>query len=99
VPTTPSTNDANAYELGVKFQSAVAGYVRGVRFYKGAGNTGTHTGSLWSSTGQLLGTGTFSNEGASGWQTLTFPRAVQIQANTTPVTVTTSGPRRTRPTR
>jgi hypothetical protein len=83
VPTTPSTNDANPYELGVKFQSAAAGYIRGVRFYKGTGNTGTHTGSLWSSTGQLLATGTFSNESATGWQTLTFPRAVQIQANTT----------------
>ena len=44
----------------------------GVRFYKGTGNTGTHTGSLWSSTGLRLATGTFTGETSSGWQTLTF---------------------------
>jgi hypothetical protein len=31
-----------------------------VRFYKEADNTGAHTGSLWSSTGTLLATGTSS---------------------------------------
>src|SRR5262249_35700269 len=55
----------------------------GVRFYKGAGNGGTHTGSLWTSSGTLLQTGTFTNETASGWQTLTFASPVQISANTT----------------
>ena len=34
------------------------------RFYKGTGNNGTHTGSLWSATGTLLATGTFTNETA-----------------------------------
>ena len=33
-----------AYELGVRFQSDVAGYITGIRFYKGSGNTGTHVG-------------------------------------------------------
>lgn len=83
VPATPSTNDANPYEMGVKFTSAAAGYIRGVKFYKGTGNTGVHTGSLWSSTGTRLATGTFSGESATGWQTLTFPRAVAVTANTT----------------
>ena len=70
------------YELGVKFTSSVNGWVAGVRFYKGAGNNGTHTGTLWSSTGTQLATGTFTNETASGWQTLIFANPVQIQANT-----------------
>jgi hypothetical protein len=83
VPANPATSDPSAVELGVKFRSDVAGYVRGVRFYKGAGNTGTHTGSLWTTAGALLKTGTFANETASGWQTLTFPHAVAIAANTT----------------
>ncbi|MEV6237217.1 DUF4082 domain-containing protein [Lentzea sp. NPDC051838] len=83
VPAQPSTNDSGAIELGVKFQSSVNGYVRGVRFYKGTGNTGTHTGSLWSTNGTRLATGTFTGESATGWQTLTFPTAVQINANTT----------------
>ncbi len=83
VPYITSENDSNAYELGMKFQSTVPGWVAGVRFYKGAGNGGTHTGSLWTSSGTLLATGTFTNETASGWQTLTFASPVQISANTT----------------
>lgn len=70
-------------EVGVKFRSDVAGTITGIRFYKGAGNTGTHTGSLWSSTGALLATGTFANETATGWQVLTFATPVPISANTT----------------
>jgi Domain of unknown function (DUF4082)/Bacterial Ig-like domain/Bacterial Ig domain len=81
--TTTSANDSQAYELGMKFQSSVAGWVAGVRFYKGAGNGGTHTGSLWTSSGTLLATGTFTNETASGWQTMKFTNPVQISANTT----------------
>jgi len=82
VPTTTSTPDSGAYELGVKFESSVTGWVAGVRFYKGAGNNGTHTGSLWSAAGALLATGTFTGESASGWQTLNFASPVQIAANT-----------------
>jgi hypothetical protein len=67
----------------MKFQSNVPGWVAGVRFYKGAGNNGTHTGSLWTSSGTLLATGTFTNETASGWQSMRFTNPVQISANTT----------------
>ncbi len=83
VPYITSENDSGAYELGMKFQSTVPGWVAGVRFYKGTGNGGTHTGSLWTSSGTLLATGIFTNETASGWQTLTFANPVQISANTT----------------
>ena len=83
VPYTTSADDSGAYELGMKFQSTVSGWVDGVRFYKGAGNGGTHTGSLWTSSGTLLETGTFINETASGWQTLIFSNPVPISANTT----------------
>ena len=51
-------------EIGVKFRSDIAGQVTGIRFYKGTGNTGAHVGHVWSSTGQLLGTVTFSGETA-----------------------------------
>ena len=70
-------------ELGVRFRADVDGSIRGVRFYKIKGDTSAHTGSLWSKTGQLLATGTFANETASGWQTLTFANPVAITANTT----------------
>jgi len=69
-------------ELGVKFHSDVAGQITGIRFYKGRGVSGTHTGSLWTSTGTLLATGTFTNETSSGWQVMTFTSPVAISANT-----------------
>jgi hypothetical protein len=80
--TTDMTGDTNSVELGTRFQSAISGYVTGVTFYKGAGNTGTHTGSLWAADGTQLATGTFSSETASGWQLLTFASPVAITAGT-----------------
>src|SRR6185437_12434833 len=82
VPTTQDSGDGNSVELGVKFSSSVAGNVTGLRFYKSAANTGAHTGTLWSATGQQLATGPFTGESASGWQTLTFATPVSIAANT-----------------
>ncbi len=66
----------------MKFYSDVSGQINGIRFYKGRGITGTHTGSLWSSTGTLLATGTFTNETLTGWQVLLFSAPVAISANT-----------------
>jgi chitosanase len=83
VPRTISSSDTKSVELGMKFRSKVAGYVTGVRFYKGAQNTGTHTGSLWSSQGRQLATVTFKNETSSGWQTATFDQPVSVAANVT----------------
>ena len=81
-PTNPSYNDPSAVELGVKFESDTAGYIDGIRFYKGSGNTGTHVGYLWSNTGTLLASATFTNETATGWQQVTFSNPVPIAANT-----------------
>ena len=82
-PAAFATNDPSAVELGVKFRSDVAGTVTGVRFYKGTTSTGTHTGTLWSSSGTRLATATFTNETKSGWQQVTFSTPVAITANTT----------------
>ena len=67
----------------MRFTSDLAGVVTGVRFYKGTSNTGTHTGSLWSATGALLATATFTGETASGWQQVSFSSPVAITAGTT----------------
>jgi hypothetical protein len=75
--------DTSAQTLGVQFQAASSGFITGIRFYKETDNTGTHTGSLWSSTGTLLASGTFSNESASGWQELDFSSPVAVTAGTT----------------
>jgi hypothetical protein len=82
VPAVAADPDAVPVELGVKFRSDVAGFITGIRFYKAATNTGTHIGNLWSADGTLLATATFTNETASGWQTVTFSQPVAIQANT-----------------
>jgi hypothetical protein len=82
-PTTASASDSASVELGTKFRSTTAGYITGVRFYKGAANTGTHTGTLWDGTGTQLATVTFTNESASGWQQANFPSPINIAANTT----------------
>ncbi len=74
--------DPNAVALGVKFQSDVAGFIKGLRFYKAATNTGTHVGHLWSGTGQSLGTVTFTGETGAGWQQVSFATPIAIQANT-----------------
>jgi hypothetical protein len=81
-PGTPAADDANSVEVGVRFKSDNAGYVTGIRFYKGLTNTGTHSGQLWSGS-SLLGSVTFTNESASGWQEASFATPVHIDANTT----------------
>ena len=81
-PAVASTSDTRATNLGVKFRSDVSGFITGIRFYKGSANTGTHVGRLWTSTGQLLATATFTGETASGWQQVNFGTPVAITANT-----------------
>jgi hypothetical protein len=75
--------DTTAVTLGLQFRSSSSGFVAGIRFYKEIDNTGVHTGTLWSSAGALLASGTFSGESASGWQELDFASPVAINANTT----------------
>ncbi|MEU4653983.1 DUF4082 domain-containing protein [Streptomyces sp. NPDC023723] len=76
------TSDTNSVELGTRFTSSADGWITGVTFYKGAANTGTHTGSLWSDDGTLLAGGTFTGETDSGWQTLVFDTPVKVTAGT-----------------
>jgi hypothetical protein len=82
-PATIDSGDTHSVELGVKFRSEVAGTVTGIRFYKAAANTGTHIGGLWSASGTLLASATFTGESASGWQQVNFSTPVAISANTT----------------
>ena len=82
-PTAIDLNDPHAVEVGVKFRADSSGYIAGIRFYKSTMNVGPHTGNLWSSTGTLLETANFTNEGTSGWQQVIFSSPVAIVANTT----------------
>ena len=82
VPSVASDTDTGAVNLGVKFTSDSAGSITGLRFYKGAANTGTHVGTLWSASGAVLAQATFTGETASGWQQVNFATPVAITANT-----------------
>jgi hypothetical protein len=82
-PPVADSGDAGSVEVGMKFTSSKFGTISGIRFYKAAANTGTHIGSLWSPTGQLLAQATFANESGSGWQSVTFANPVTVTPNTT----------------
>lgn len=83
VPAIVNAHDNQSVELGFKFESATDGQVLGLRFYKGADNTGTHVGNLWSATGDLLASATFTNETADGWQSVLFSAPVSLAAGAT----------------
>ena len=82
VPATIDSGSSGPVELGVSFKADTRGTITGIRFYKSAANTGIHVGHLWSRTGALLATVTFTGETASGWQQGNFSTPVTITANT-----------------
>ncbi len=80
---TDGTGSAGDWELGMEFKAAQAGQIQAIRYYKAAGETGTHIGRIWSSSGKLLGSVTFTNETGSGWQQQQLASPLNIAANTT----------------
>jgi len=70
-------------ELGMKFKSTVSGNITKFRYFKPAGETGTHIGRLWSAGGTLLKTATFTSETDTGWQTVILDTPYHIGADTT----------------
>jgi hypothetical protein len=92
-PTSTGLSDGAGanYELGTVFQSGIAGQITAVRFWKDANESGTHTGHVWSSTGTLLATVTFTGETASGWQVQNLTTPLAITANTSYVVSVNTG--------
>jgi len=92
-PVTTNASDGAGvnYELGTAFTSGIAGQITGVRFWKAASETGTHTGKIWSSTGVLLASVAFTGETASGWQQQPLTTPLSIAANTTYVVSVNTG--------
>lgn len=91
VGTTAGPDQAGGIELGMRFQSSVSGYIVGAKFYKTSGNTGTHTGELYTNAGTRLAQYVYTNETSTGWQFVTFTTPVAITANTTYVIACFSG--------
>jgi hypothetical protein len=71
------------YELGTKIQVSAAASLTGIRFYKDAGETGTHVGRIWSSAGTVIAQATFTSETASGWQQQAFASPVALSPGVT----------------
>ncbi len=82
-PTVASVPETDPVELGTAFTVARAGNVMALRYYKGEGATGTHRGTLWSSTGQELARVTFESESASGWQRAALDTPVLVKPGIT----------------
>ena len=83
--TTPDVSDGgdrDATTVGVKFTSSVNGYIKGLRYYRDAANTGTHVGKLWAINGTELSSLTFEDSG-TGWQQANFSSPVEVAAGTT----------------
>ena len=76
-------NDTSPNNIGVQFKASQNGTISGIRFYKEPDDTGTHTGTLWTSGGTQLATGTFTSEPTQGWAELDFSTPVSVTAGTT----------------
>lgn len=83
VPAQVNQADNTAYSLGLKFQTTVDGYLKGIRFWKDSNESGTHVGKIWAINGTLLRAVDFTNETSSAWQNQLFPQQLFINANTT----------------
>lgn len=82
-PTDVDLNDGAAIEVGTKFTASVNGFIKGVRFYKGAGSSGTFIGKLYdfNNPATPLANATFVTT-PSGWQQVLFSTPVSITAGT-----------------
>jgi hypothetical protein len=72
--------DNQAIELGVTFNSAVAGKISHIRFYKTIKtDASVYTVNLWTATGIKLATKQISLSGKNGWQSVALDIPVTIQ--------------------
>jgi len=83
VPAVISAADDTSVELGVRFNTANAGWIKAIRYYKGPQNTGQHVGTLWSSTGRQLAGMSFSETTDTGWQEAQLKNPVRVRRGAT----------------
>jgi len=87
-PARTSIDADGGREVGTRFTVYRDGVIAGFRFWKAVGESGTHTARLWTTSGTLLASATFSNETSSGWQSV--GGGTSIDAGTYVVTVNTN---------
>lgn len=81
--TTLNATDSTAYEMGLRFTSAVPGRIMAIRYWRATSETGSHTGRIWNSSGTQLTSVVFTGESSSGWQEQALSSPLAIAANTT----------------
>lgn len=73
----------NQVELGMVFKSIVRGKITHIKFYKPvASDAAVYTVNLWTYTGTLLTSQTYSANGKSGWQRVALNNPVAVEDNT-----------------
>ena len=82
-PAIGETSDHTPYELGVRLIPAVNGQITGIRFWNTPDEPNGHVGHIWSDTGALLSTVTFTAEGGAGWHTAYLTKPLQVIAGQT----------------
>ena len=69
--------------LGVQASTTEGITISSIYFAKGADNTGSHTGLVWNSAGQVIARQDFESETGTGWQKVSLTEPVHIAANST----------------
>lgn len=72
--------DWRPVELGLRFSASVDGELTGLRYFRSDGDTGSHPGRLWDSSGEVLARLVFPARSAAGWQYEAFATPVDISA-------------------
>jgi hypothetical protein len=67
-------------EIGMRFIVDVPGTIRAIRYYRPAGETGSHTGRIWASNGTLIAQAVFTGETAVGWQSQALATPLALAA-------------------
>jgi hypothetical protein len=82
VPVAATAADERSVELGLRFRTAVDGWITAIRFYQGPQNSGQHDGTLWASTGEQLARTSFPESDGTGWQEARLDTPVRAQSGT-----------------
>ncbi|MGP5698702.1 DUF4082 domain-containing protein [Glutamicibacter arilaitensis] len=82
IPADPAVNDGTPVTLGTRFSADTDGVLNGLKFYRSPGESGAHTGWLYSATGSVIAQVQFPDDSAMGWQYAQFDSPVAIKAGT-----------------
>ncbi len=72
-----------SYELGTKITVSSPMELVALRYWRDPGETGSHTGRVWTSSGTQIASTTFRREGASGWQRQALDEPVTLDPGET----------------